>query len=287
MKSSTSFWRRQAETGNKNAETYRKREKEHDELAEPSYLSSSIAQNNLRRRLSAGQCRRPAPPRNSRKSAPSRGQGRGTQGGFRRGAAGPGSTGASSGELHSKSASSDSLIMKGNTETRRRRQSQRRASFQLKQLFRSFIPHCCRGRTACHLPRRTAAQGFSRFAGDFQSAAKARPTGDGTGAKSPPFQLCHPCASSSSPQPRTARPFAPVAQSCAPAVQTSLLDCSSLTTQELLQFRSLPPNRFTRIGLSRRSWLRFPAPARGGRRQRPPPTGTAAGGGLLRPRRAP
>lgn len=186
-------------------------------------------------------------------------------------------------ELHSKSASSDSLIMKGNTETRRRRQSQRR----LKQLFRSFIPHCCRGRTACHLPRRTAAQGFSRFAGDFQSAAKARPTGDGTGAKSPPFQLCHPCASSSSPQPRTARPFAPVAQSCAPAVQTSLLDCSSLTTQELLQFRSLPPNRFTRIGLSRRSWLRFPAPARGGRRQRPPPPGTAAGGGLLRPRRAP
>lgn len=281
MKRSTSFWRRQAETGKRNAEMFRKREKEHDEIAEPSYLSFSIAQNNLRRSLSAGQ------RRNTRKSVPSRGQGRGAQSGSCRGAGGPGSTGASCGELHSESASADSLIMKGNTETRRRRQSQRQASFQLKRPFWSFIPHCCRGRTACHLPRSTAAQGFSRFAGDFQSAAKAGPTGDGTGAKSPSFQLRHPCASSSSPRTRTACPFTLVAQSCASAVQTSLLDCSSPTTPELLQFRSLPPNRFTRIGLSRRAWLRFLAPARGGRRQRPPPPGTAAGGGLLRPQRAP
>lgn len=117
-----------------------------------------------------------------------------------------------------------------------------------------------------HLRRRTAAPGVARFAGDFQSAAKASLPMAGTGANSPSFRLRQPCASFLLR--RGSEPPVPLPQrQSTPAFQTSLLDCSSLTTQELLQFRSLPPNRLTRIGLSWRAGLRFLAPARGGRRR--------------------
>lgn len=46
-----------------------------------------------------------------------------------------------------------------------------------------------------HLRRRTAAPGAAGFAGDFQSAAKASPPMAGTGANSPSFRLRQPCAS--------------------------------------------------------------------------------------------
>lgn len=254
----------------------KKERKERDGLAKPGCLSSGTehcskqpAPPPFSRPVPAGGHRRGTPENRSRPVG-----GRGERSAAA--AAAPGARAApagATGKLHSKALElSDFRIRKGGTENRGRRQSKRRASLQPKR--------CCW--SPCPLP--AAAGDLSppppyscpRIHPFRWAFSKARPKqvlpGPVPGRSLPLSTSASPAASFLLRR----RPGPPAPSARWPAAvllpfQTSLLDSSSLTARELLQFRSLPPNRFTRIGMSRRARLRFPAPARGGRRRRRPP----------------
>lgn len=264
--------------------TQKEKEREHGELATPSCSCVVVPASTERcsKQPAPLPFSRPVPAGGHSRETPeepaaSRGQGRRAQGGCRRGAGGPGGPGGR--DPRGTPLRDGVLRFSGSGGGRRERRGEAKRAAGV--LPAPAVPSVLS--PAPRRPPRTdrspppppyAARGFPPFGGDCQSAAKASPPGgrhreEASSLPAPP----PPRLRSSSRRPRTAGPFAPVAESCAPpASQTSLLDCSSLTAQELLQFRSLPPNRFARIGSSRCARLRFPAPARGGggpRRQVP------------------
>lgn len=234
----------------------RENEKEHDELAKPScpppsteLCSQQPAPLPSSRPVPAGGHRRGAPETRRR---PAGGRG-----------AGPGSTGGSREELRSQRRVPGVLRVKGGgeggTETRGRGRSERRAP--------SDPPPGCRGRPA---PLRTAAvaqlpEGSLVPLGVFT----ASPPGARSGAKPPPFHRRRPRAAY-----RCRRPGPPVPS---PRWQRAPL----LPSKHRFWTVRLSPRRNScsselchqtgsrGSGLSRRAWLRFPAPAQGGRR--PPP----------------